>query len=70
MIIEKIRTGAHGKKIIYVISNSISDTRKDHPDEIVRFEDLETAVLCLKFMRGDRLTNDEKQLAREALRQA
>lgn len=70
MIIEKIRTGSYGKHTVYIISNSVSDTGGNHPDEIVRFDDLPTAVLVLKYMRGDNLTPEEKQTAKDALREA
>ena len=45
MIIEKHHVGAHGRKIIYTICNSIAETGESRTDEIARFDTLELAAI-------------------------
>lgn len=68
MIIEKQRIGAHGKTTIYTLCNSIADTGAERPEEIARFDKLETAVIVLRYMRGDSLSESEEYRAKEAIK--
>lgn len=68
MIIEKQRVGAHGKTTIYTLCNSIADTGAERPEEIARFDKLETAVL--RYMRGDSLSEADEYRAKEAIKKA
>ena len=68
MIIEKQRIGAHGKTTIYTLCNSIADTGAERPEEIARFDKLETAVIVLRYMRGDTLDETQTYRATEALK--
>lgn len=68
MIIEKQRVGAHGKTTIYTLCNSIADTGAERPEEIARFDKLETAVIVLRYMRGDSLSESEEYRAKEAIK--
>ena len=70
MIIEKHRTGAHKKKTVYVICNSLADTGAERTDEIARFDTLETAVIVLRYMRGDSLSEADTYRAKEAIKKA
>ncbi len=70
MIIEKQRIGAHGKTKIYTLCNSIADTGAERPDEIARFDKLETAVIVLRYMRGDSLSEADEYRAKEAIKKA
>lgn len=70
MIIEKHRTGAHQRKTIYTICNSIADTGTDRTDEIARFDTLETAVIVLRYMNGDELSEADTYRAKEAIKKA
>ena len=53
MIIEKHRVGAHGRKTIHIICNSIAETGASRTDEIARFYTLELAALVLRYLRCD-----------------
>ncbi len=70
MIIEKQRIGAHGKTTVYTLCNSIADTGAERPEEIARFDKLETAVIVLRYMRGDSLSESEEYRAKEAIKKA
>lgn len=70
MIIEKQRIGAHGKTTVYTLCNSIADTGAERPDEIARFDKLETAVIVLRYMRGDSLSDTDEYRAKEAIKKA
>lgn len=70
MIIEKHRTGAHQRKTIYTICNSIADTGADRTEEIARFDTLEMAVIVLRYMRGDELSEADTYRAKEAIKKA
>ena len=70
MIIEKQRIGAHGKTTIYTLCNSIADTGAERPDEIARFDKLETAVIVLRYMNGDELSEADTYRAKEAIKKA
>jgi len=70
MIIEKLHLGEHGKTIKYAVCADVTETG-DRLHEIARFDTLETAVIVLKYMRGDELINiSDEQTAREAIRKA
>jgi hypothetical protein len=70
MIIERHRVGAHQRKTIYAICNSIADTGERHTYEIASFDKLETAVIVLRYMRGDSLSEADTAAAKEALKKA
>ena len=70
MIIEKQRIGAHGHTTIYRLCNSIADTGAERPDEIARFDKLETAVVVLRYMNGDELSEADTYRAQEAIKKA
>lgn len=70
MIIEKQRIGAHGKTTIYTLCNSIADTGAERPEEIARFDKLETAVIVLRYLRGDSLSEADEYRAKEAIKKA
>ena len=70
MIIERQQIGAHGKKTIYKLCNSIADTGAEKPDEIARFDKLETAVIVLRYMQGDSLSESDEYRAKEAIKKA
>ena len=70
MIIEKQRIGAHGKTTVYTLCNSIADTGAERPEEIARFDTLETATAVMRYMRGDTLSEDDTQTAKEAIKRA
>ena len=70
MIIERHRVGAHQRKTIYAICNSIVDTGESRTDEIARFDTLETAAIVLRYLRGDSLSEADTAAAKEALKKA
>lgn len=70
MIIERHRVGAHQRKTIYAICNSIADTGESRTDEIARFDTLETAAIVLRYLRGDGLSEADTAAAKEALKKA
>ena len=70
MIIEKHRVGAHGRKIIYTVCNSIADTGEIRTEEIVRFDTLELAAIVLRYLRGDSLSEADEYRAKEAIKKA
>ena len=70
MIIEKQRIGAHGRKIVYTICNSIAETGADRTEEIARFDTLELATVVMRYMRGDSLSEADEYRAKEAIKKA
>lgn len=70
MIIEKHRTGAHQRKTIYTLCNSIADTGADRTEEIARFDTLEMAVIVLRYINGDELSEADTYRAKEAIKKA
>ena len=70
MIIEKHNVGAHGRKTIYTICNSIADTGADRTEEIARFDTLEMAVIVMRYMNGDELSEADTYRAKEAIKKA
>ena len=70
MIIEKHRVGAHGRKIIYTVCNSIADTGEIRTEEIARFDTLELAAIVLRYLRGDSLSEADEYRAKEAIKKA
>ena len=70
MIIEKHRVGAHGRKTIYTICNSIAETGESRTDEIARFDTLELAAIVLRYLRGDSLSEADEYRAKEAIKKA
>lgn len=70
MIIEKHRVGAHGRKTIYTICNSIAETGESRTDEIARFDTLELAAIVFRYLRGDSLSDDNTAAAKDAIRKA
>ena len=69
MVIEKLHVGVHGRKIIYAVCADQTETG-DKLHEICRFEKLETAVIVLRYMRGDSLSEADTLQAREAIKKA
>ena len=70
MIIEKHRVGAHGRKTIYTICNSIAETGESRTDEIARFDTLELAAIVLRYLRGDSLSEADEYRAKAAITKA
>ena len=70
MIIEKHRVGAHGRKAIYTICNSIVETGESRADEIARLVTLELAAIVLRYLRGDSLSEADTYRAKEAIKKA
>ena len=70
MIIEKHRVGAHGRKTIYTICNSIAETGESRTDEIARFDTLELAAIVLRYLRGDSLSEADEYRAKEVIKKA
>ena len=70
MIITKDHLGAHGRKVYYILRNSIADTGAAQPDEIARFETLELATVVMRYMRGDSLSEADEYRAKEAIKKA
>ena len=70
MIIERHRVGAHQRKTIYAVCNSIADTGESRTDEIARFDKLETAAIVLRYLRGDSLSEADTAAAKEAIKKA
>ena len=64
------RQKGHVKMIIDTLCNSIADTGAERPEEIARFDKLETAVIVLRYMRGDSLSESEEYRAKEAIKKA
>ena len=69
MVIEKLHVGVHGRKIIYAVCADQTETG-DKLHEICRFEKLETAVIVLRYMRGDSLSESDEYRAKEAIKKA
>ena len=70
MIIEKHRVGAHGRRAIYPICNSMAETGESRTDEIARFDTLELAAIVLRYLRGDSLSEADEYRAKEAIKKA
>ena len=70
MIIEKHRVGAHGRKTIYTICNSIAETGESRTDAIARFDTLELAAIVLRDLRGDSGSEADTYSAKEAIKKA
>ena len=66
MIIDKYQK--KGGAFVYAVSADIKETGANRPHTIAEFDDLETAVIVMKFMRGDRMTEEDQRYAKEALR--
>ena len=67
MVIEKLHVGAHGSKIIYAVCADQTETG-DKLHEIARFDTLELATVVMRYMRGDSLSDDDEQRAKEAIK--
>ena len=61
MTIKRIGVGAHGRKQRYVIDNDGGAT-------LCYFDDLLTAAIVLRFIRGNVLSREEINIACEAMR--
>ena len=68
MFIRKIRIGAHGKKTLYAICTEPKETGTPWPEELVRYESLELAVLALRFIKGVEMSSTDMETARKAIR--
>ena len=53
---------------VYQVCADVKETNGKNPHPIVTFDDLETAVLVLKYMRGDRMDKEDIAIARDAIR--
>ena len=69
MIIEKIRNGAYNRNIEYAVCSDATETGSE-PREIARFKSRDTAVIVMRYMRGDELTFSEIDHARAAIKNA
>lgn len=71
MIIVKSTTGTGKRRHnVYDVCNSISDTGAARPESIARFDSLEAAIIVMRYMQGDCLSDDDTQTAREAIKKA
>lgn len=66
MIIDKYQK--KGGVTVYAVSADIRETGANRPHTIAEFDDFETAVLVMKFVRGDRMTEEDQRYAKEAIR--
>lgn len=69
MIVEKIHTGAHSRKIVYAVCSDHTETG-EKPHEIIRLDDLDTATAVMRYMRGDVLSIADESKAKEAIKKA
>lgn len=69
MVIQKRHVGAHGRKILYAVCADATETG-DKLHEIASFETLETATTVMRYMRGDSLSDDDTQKAKDAIKKA
>ena len=71
MIIIKstIGTGKR-RRDVYDVCNSIADTGADCPESIARFDTLEMAVIVMRYMNGDELSEADTYRAKEAIKKA
>lgn len=67
MIIDKLNIGARAKTTKYAICADATETG-DEPKEIARFDTLELATVVMRYMRGDSLSDDDEQRAKEAIK--
>ena len=70
MIIEKHNIGAHGRKIIYTVCSTPAENGADRTEEIARFDTLEMAVIVLRYINGDELSEADTYRAKEAIKKA
>lgn len=71
MIITKQTIGAGKRRHdVYDVCNSIADTGADRTDEIARFDTLEMAVIVMRYMNGDELSEADTYRAKEAIKKA
>ena len=72
MIIQKLFLGEKGDNIYYAICADKKETGADLKPcapEIARFESIEDAAIVLKYLRGDFLSREDTDRAKENLRQ-
>ena len=69
MVIEKRHIGANSKKSVYEVCADAKETG-DGLHAIVRAGTLEQAVIIMRYMRGDSLSEGDEQRAHELIRQA
>ena len=65
MVIEKSEIDG---KAVYSVCADVRETGSRFPQEIVHFGDLDTAVLIMKFMRGDRMPDAAHAEARAIIK--
>ena len=71
MIITKQTIGAGKRRHdVYDVCNSIADTGAERPDSIARFDTLEMAVIVMRYMNGDELSEADTYRAKEAIKKA
>lgn len=71
MIIEKHNIGrGKTRRNVYDLCNSLADTGADRTESIARFDTLETAVIVMRYMNGDDLSEADEYRAKEAIKKA
>lgn len=69
MYIDKYEIGTGKKRCnVYGLHYSADETGTDNTREIARFETLELATFVMKYMRGDVMSIEEEQAAKEAIK--
>jgi hypothetical protein len=69
MIIDKKRDRESGA-LTYAVCADIRETGRKEPSAIVVFDKLATAALAIKYLRGDRMTWEDTDAAKEAIAKA
>ena len=70
MIINRYQIGTGKRKHdVFGVCADMTETGKE-PREIARFDTLETATAVMRYMRGDTLSEDDTQTAKEAIKRA
>lgn len=68
MYINRYEIGAgKNKHTVYGLHYSADEAGADSTGEIARFTTLELATLAMKYMRGDSMSEEEAQTAKEAI---
>lgn len=71
MYIDKYEIGTGKKRRnVYGLHYSADETGTDNTREIARFDTLELATFVMKYMRGDVMSIEEEQAAKEAIKKA
>lgn len=71
MIIQRDFVGSgKNRRFVYVVCNSAAELGESKPRELVRFDDLETAVLVMRYIQCENLSALDEIAARNALKKA